>query len=53
MSRSRIYEQSGLEQEQINPVHWPSVDESSIKEPMRTNYNLRKKPLICTLVEID
>ncbi|MGO4731163.1 hypothetical protein [Paenibacillus sp. 2KB_22] len=43
MSRSRIYEQSGLEQEQINPVHWPSVDESSIKEPMRTNYIQRKK----------
>lgn len=43
MSRARIYEKNGLEQEQVNPGLWPTVDESSLNEPARTKYIQRKK----------
>ncbi|WP_051289904.1 hypothetical protein [Paenibacillus massiliensis] len=46
MSRSRIYEQDGLEPEQANPEFWPSVDENVLNESAHAVYIQRKKAVL-------
>ncbi|WP_338539536.1 hypothetical protein [Paenibacillus tundrae] len=46
MSRSRIYEQDGLEPDQANPELWPSVDENVLTESAHTVYVQRKNAVI-------
>lgn len=46
MSRSRIYEQDGLEPDQANPELWPSVDENVLNESSHTVYVQRKNAVL-------
>ncbi|MBT2292136.1 hypothetical protein J7E73_23975 [Paenibacillus albidus] len=46
MSRSRIYEQDGLEPDQANPELWPSVDENVLNETAHTVYIQRKNAVL-------
>ncbi|MBB6021858.1 transposase InsO family protein [Paenibacillus sp. JGP012] len=46
MSKERVYEQSGLALEQMNPELWPTVDESTLEHSVRLIYINRKKAVM-------